>query len=158
MRKSKTKKLKRFIVETAGHLGLSHLYTGAFRVRFTILFKNTINAMFRQMAFNLFRGQRSFRPSDPRGGVSIGGNTINMETEAGHSRGQGKPFFGFDLLPRSTWVITAKLTEKYPVKKHSPSKQLIQRSHYEDWIYSYYKKRSTGICLQRNMWDEGAWA
>jgi len=47
---------KRYIVEQ--YFGLSHLHNGAYRARFTTLFKNAIDAMFRQMAFNLFRGSR----------------------------------------------------------------------------------------------------
>jgi hypothetical protein len=41
-------------------LGLSHLYNNAFRARFTRLAKNAIDALFRQMAFNLFRGEKIF--------------------------------------------------------------------------------------------------
>lgn len=47
---------KRYIVEQ--YFGLSHLHNGADRARFTTLFKNAIDAMFRQMAFNLFRGSK----------------------------------------------------------------------------------------------------
>ena len=47
---------RRYIVEQ--YFGLSHLYHGASRARFTKLFKNTIDAMIRQMAFNLFRGSK----------------------------------------------------------------------------------------------------
>ena len=47
---------KRYIVEQ--YFGLSHLNHGASRARFTTLFKNTIDAMMRQMAFNLFRGSK----------------------------------------------------------------------------------------------------
>lgn len=47
---------KRYIVEQ--YFGLSHLYHGAFRSRFTTLFKNSIDAMMRQLAFNLFRGSK----------------------------------------------------------------------------------------------------
>ncbi len=47
---------KRYIVEQ--YFGLSHLHTGAKRARFTTIFKNGIDAMFRQMAFNLFRGSK----------------------------------------------------------------------------------------------------
>lgn len=47
---------KRYIVEQ--YFGLSHLHNGAYRARFTRLIKNVIDAMFRQMAFNLFRGGR----------------------------------------------------------------------------------------------------
>ena len=47
---------KRYIVEQ--YFGLSHLHTNAFRARFTRIVKNAIDALFRQMAFNLFRGGR----------------------------------------------------------------------------------------------------
>ena len=47
---------KRYIVEQ--YFGLSHLYTKAFRARFTRLIKNSIDGFFRQLAFNLFRGGR----------------------------------------------------------------------------------------------------
>jgi transposase, IS5 family len=47
---------KRYIVEQ--YFGLSHLHTRAKRARFTTIFKNGIDALFRQMAFNLFRGSK----------------------------------------------------------------------------------------------------
>ena len=47
---------KRYIVEQ--YFGLSHLYNNAFRARFTRIAKNAIDALFRQMAFNLFRGEK----------------------------------------------------------------------------------------------------
>ena len=47
---------KRYIVEQ--YFGLSHLHNNASRARFPNLIKNTIDAMFRQMAFNLLRGTR----------------------------------------------------------------------------------------------------
>jgi IS5 family transposase len=47
---------KRYIVEQ--YFGLSHLYHGAYRARFTMMMKNIWDAMCRQMAFNLFRGSR----------------------------------------------------------------------------------------------------
>jgi len=47
---------KRYIVEQ--YFGLSHLHTKAFRARFTRIAKNVLDALFRQMAFNLFRGGR----------------------------------------------------------------------------------------------------
>ncbi len=47
---------KRYIVEQ--YFGLSHLYNGAYRARFTTIVKNTWDAMRRQMAFNLFRGSK----------------------------------------------------------------------------------------------------
>lgn len=40
------------------YFGLSHLHNGAYRARFTTLVKNTVDAMWRQMAFNLFRGSK----------------------------------------------------------------------------------------------------
>jgi IS5 family transposase len=47
---------KRYIVEQ--YFGLSHLYNDAFRARFTRIAKNAIDVLFRQMAFNLFRGEK----------------------------------------------------------------------------------------------------
>jgi IS5 family transposase len=47
---------KRYIVEQ--YFGLSHLYDGAYRARFTVMLKNIWDAMCRQMAFNLFRGSK----------------------------------------------------------------------------------------------------
>jgi IS5 family transposase len=47
---------KRYIVEQ--YFGLSHLYNNAFRARFTRLAKNALDVLFRQMAFNLFRGEK----------------------------------------------------------------------------------------------------
>jgi len=47
---------KRYIVEQ--YFGLSHLYNNAFRARFTRIAKNAIDVLFRQMAFNLFRGEK----------------------------------------------------------------------------------------------------
>ena len=47
---------KRYIVEQ--YFGLSHLYDGANRARFTTILKNTWDAMCRQMAFNMFRGSK----------------------------------------------------------------------------------------------------
>ncbi|MFC1822582.1 hypothetical protein ACFL9T_07730 [Thermodesulfobacteriota bacterium] len=47
---------KRYIVEQ--YFGLSHLYDGACRARFTTIMKNIWDAMCRQMAFNLFRGSK----------------------------------------------------------------------------------------------------
>jgi IS5 family transposase len=47
---------KRYIVEQ--YFGLSHLHDGAKRARFTTIIKNTIDAMFRQFAFNLNRGSK----------------------------------------------------------------------------------------------------
>jgi IS5 family transposase len=56
--KERNKKISklRYIVEQ--YFGISHLNTDAFRARFPRLMKNTIDAMFRQMAFNLFRGTK----------------------------------------------------------------------------------------------------
>ena len=47
---------RRYIVEQ--YFGLSHLHNNAFRARFTRIVKNILDALFRQMAFNLFRGSR----------------------------------------------------------------------------------------------------
>jgi IS5 family transposase len=47
---------KRYIVEQ--YFGLSHLHSHAFRARFARIVKNVLDALFRQMAFNLFRGGR----------------------------------------------------------------------------------------------------
>jgi len=46
----------RYIVEQ--YFGISHLHNNAFRARFPKLIKNSIDAMFRQMAFNLLRGTK----------------------------------------------------------------------------------------------------
>jgi len=46
----------RYIVEQ--YFGLSHLHNNAFKARFPRLIKNAIDAMFRQMAFNLMRGTK----------------------------------------------------------------------------------------------------
>jgi transposase, IS5 family len=46
----------RYIVEQ--YFGISHLHNNAFQGRFTRLIKNAIDALFRQMAFNLLRGTR----------------------------------------------------------------------------------------------------
>jgi IS5 family transposase len=56
--KERNKKIskKRYIVEQ--YFGISHLHSHAFRARFTRIVKNILDALFRQMAFNLFRGGR----------------------------------------------------------------------------------------------------
>jgi len=56
--KERNKKISklRYIVEQ--YFGISHLHTDASRARFPRLMKNTIDSMFRQMAFNLFRGTK----------------------------------------------------------------------------------------------------
>ena len=46
----------RYIVEQ--YFGISHLHNKAFRARFPRMLKNAIDALFRQMAFNLLRGSR----------------------------------------------------------------------------------------------------
>ena len=46
----------RYIVEQ--YFGISHLYNKAYRVRFPKLIKNAMDALFRQMAFNLFRASK----------------------------------------------------------------------------------------------------
>jgi len=40
------------------YFGLSHLHDKAKRARFTTIIKNTIDAMFRQFAFNINRGSK----------------------------------------------------------------------------------------------------
>jgi IS5 family transposase len=54
--KERNKKIskKRYIVEQ--YFGLSHLHDRAKRAKFTTIIKNTIDAMFRQFAFNLKKG------------------------------------------------------------------------------------------------------
>jgi len=52
---------KRYIVEQ--YFGLSHLHHNAFRARFPRLIKNAIDALFRQMAFNLLRGTKVVAPT-----------------------------------------------------------------------------------------------
>ena len=47
---------KRYIVER--YFGLSHLHDKAKRARFTTTIKNTIDAIVRQFAFNLKRGEK----------------------------------------------------------------------------------------------------
>ncbi len=47
---------RRYIVEQ--YFGLSHLYSKASRARFPRMLKNAMDALFRQMAFNLFRASR----------------------------------------------------------------------------------------------------
>jgi len=47
---------KRYIDEQ--YFGLSHLHDKAKRARFTTIIKNTIDAMFRQFAFNLNRDSK----------------------------------------------------------------------------------------------------
>ena len=56
--KERNKKIskKRYIVEQ--YFGLSHLHNNAFKARFPRLIKNAIEALFRQMAFNLLRGTK----------------------------------------------------------------------------------------------------
>jgi IS5 family transposase len=44
----------RYIVEQ--YFGLSHLHMDAFKARFIRIIRNSIDALFRQMAFNIFRG------------------------------------------------------------------------------------------------------
>jgi len=47
---------KRSIVEK--YFGLSHLYDGTYRARFTTILKNIWDTLCREMAFNLFRGSK----------------------------------------------------------------------------------------------------
>ena len=51
----------RYIVEQ--YFGLSHLYNKAYRARFPQLIKNALDALFRQMAFNLSRASRILKPA-----------------------------------------------------------------------------------------------
>jgi len=51
----------RYIVEQ--YFELSHLYNKAYRARFPKLIKNALDALFRQMAFNLLRGTRVVKPA-----------------------------------------------------------------------------------------------
>jgi transposase, IS5 family len=59
--RNKTISKVRYIVEQ--YFGISHLHNKAFRARFTRLVKNAIDALFRQMAFNLLRGSKVFKPA-----------------------------------------------------------------------------------------------
>ena len=51
----------RYIVEQ--YFGLSNLHNNAFRARFPRLLKNAIDVLFRQMAFNILRGTKIFKPA-----------------------------------------------------------------------------------------------
>ena len=51
----------RYIVEQ--YCGLSHLQNKAYRARFPKLIKNAMDALFRQMAFNLSRASRILKPA-----------------------------------------------------------------------------------------------
>jgi IS5 family transposase len=51
----------RYVVEQ--YFGISHLHNDAFRARFTRMIKNGIDALFRQMAFNLLRGTKVIKPA-----------------------------------------------------------------------------------------------
>ena len=51
----------RYIVEQ--YFELSHLYNKAYRARFPRLIKNALDALFRQMAFNLARASRILKPA-----------------------------------------------------------------------------------------------
>ena len=51
----------RYIVER--YFGISHLHNNAFRAKFTRMIRNAIDALFRQMAFNLLRGTRVIKPA-----------------------------------------------------------------------------------------------
>ena len=51
----------RYIVEQ--YFGITSLHNRASRARFTRLIKNAIDAMFRQMAFNVLRGTRVIKPA-----------------------------------------------------------------------------------------------
>ena len=54
----------RYIVEQ--YFGLSHLYNRAYRARFPKLIKNALDALFRQLAFNLSRASKILKPAKPR--------------------------------------------------------------------------------------------
>src|ERR1035437_4567674 len=51
----------RYIVEQ--YFGLSHLYNRAYRARFPKLIENALDALFRQMAFNIFRASNILKPA-----------------------------------------------------------------------------------------------
>ena len=51
----------RYIVEQ--YFGISRLHNDAFRARFTRMIRNAIDALFRQMAFNLLRGTKVIKPA-----------------------------------------------------------------------------------------------
>jgi transposase, IS5 family len=51
----------RYIVEQ--YFGLSHLYNKAYRARFPHLIKKALDALFRQMAFNLLRASNILKPA-----------------------------------------------------------------------------------------------
>jgi len=55
----------RYIVEQ--YFGLSHLHNKAYRARFPRLIKNAIDALFRQMAFNLFRASNILKTCASKG-------------------------------------------------------------------------------------------
>jgi IS5 family transposase len=59
--RNKTISKVRYIVEQ--YFGISHLHNDAFRARFTRMIRNAIDALFRQMAFNLLRGTRVIKPA-----------------------------------------------------------------------------------------------
>ena len=46
----------RYVVEQ--YFGISHLHDKAKRARFTTIMKNNLDAWFRQVAFNVFRGMK----------------------------------------------------------------------------------------------------
>lgn len=54
--RNKTISKVRYIVEQ--YFGISHLHNDAFRARFTRMIRNAIDALFRQMAFNLLKGTK----------------------------------------------------------------------------------------------------
>ena len=59
VKRNKAISRKRYIVEQ--YFGLSHLHDRGYVVRFTTIVKNTLDCMFRQMAFNLLRGVKVLR-------------------------------------------------------------------------------------------------
>mgnify|MGYP002350869657 FL=1 len=56
--KERNKAISKIRYKVEQYFGLSHLHNNAFRARFTRLIKNAIDALFRQMAFNLLRGTK----------------------------------------------------------------------------------------------------
>ena len=56
--KDRNKDISKIRYKVEQYFGLTHLHNNAFRARFTRLIKNAIDALFRQLAFNLLRGTR----------------------------------------------------------------------------------------------------
>lgn len=51
----------RYILEQ--YFGISHLYNKAYRARFPKMIKNAVDTLFRQLAFNIFRGTKVVKPA-----------------------------------------------------------------------------------------------